>query len=158
MILADSDGVRYTCTVFRSFVVGPSDHHITFPLPDKNIVSPRTRTPVPAFEEKLVVQAELRTPTFTRYSWVPRTLAASAPSYSMREWTASRGRSPRRAPPSWSTDASAVRRGGSKSRGLEKLTTLQGIEARAFGTARPPTSAKLTNVPPFVALTALCFS
>ena len=47
MILADSDGVRYTCTVFRSFVVGPSDHHITFPLPDKNIVSLRTRTPRP---------------------------------------------------------------------------------------------------------------
>ena len=59
MILTDSDGTRYTYTVFRSFVVGPSDYHVTFPVPGKNVVSLQTCTPVPTFEERLVVQAEL---------------------------------------------------------------------------------------------------
>ncbi len=59
VILTDSDGTRYTYTVFRSFVVGPSDYHVTEPVPGKNIVSLQTCTPVPTFEERLVVQAEL---------------------------------------------------------------------------------------------------
>ncbi len=59
VILTDSDGTRYTYTVFASFVVGPSDYHVTEPTPGKNIVSLQTCTPVPTFEERLVVQAEL---------------------------------------------------------------------------------------------------
>ncbi len=59
VILTDSDGTRYTYTVFASFVVGPSDYHVTLPTPGKNIVSLQTCTPVPTFEERLVVQAEL---------------------------------------------------------------------------------------------------
>ncbi len=59
VVLTDADGTRYVYRVFRSFVVGPSDFHVTFPTPGKNIVSLQTCTPIPTFEERLVVQAEL---------------------------------------------------------------------------------------------------
>ena len=59
VILSDSDGTRYTYRVFASFVVGPHDYYVTEPTPGKNIVSLQTCTPVPTFEERLVVQAEL---------------------------------------------------------------------------------------------------
>ena len=59
VIFSDSDGTRYTYRVFASFVVGPSDCHVTEPTSGKNIVSLQTCTPVPTFEERLVVQAEL---------------------------------------------------------------------------------------------------
>lgn len=59
VILADANGTRYTYRVFRSFVVGPSDTYVTLPTPGKNIVSLQTCTPIPTFEERLVVQAEL---------------------------------------------------------------------------------------------------
>ncbi len=59
VILTDSDGTGYTYTVFASFVVGPGDYHVTEPVPGKNIVSLQTCTPIPTFEERLVVQAEL---------------------------------------------------------------------------------------------------
>ena len=59
VILTDANGTRYTYTVFKSFVVGPSDTYVTSPMPGKNVVSLQTCTPVPTFEERLVVQAEL---------------------------------------------------------------------------------------------------
>ena len=59
VILADADGTKYTYAVFASFVVGPSDTYVTLPTPGKNIVSLQTCTPIPTFEERLVVQAEL---------------------------------------------------------------------------------------------------
>ena len=59
VILTDAEDTRYTYRVFRSYVVGPSDYHVTFPIPGKNVVSLQTCTPVPTFEERLVVQAEL---------------------------------------------------------------------------------------------------
>ena len=59
IVLTDAEGTRYVYRVFRSFVVGPSDYHVTFPTPGKNVVSLQTCTPIPTFEERLVVQAEL---------------------------------------------------------------------------------------------------
>ena len=60
VILTDASGTPYVYRVFRSFVVGPSDYHVTEPVPGKkNVVSLQTCTPVPTFEERLVVQAEL---------------------------------------------------------------------------------------------------
>ncbi len=59
VILTDANGTRYTYTVFRSFVVGPSDTYVTLPVPGKNVVSLQTCNPIPTFEERLVVQAEL---------------------------------------------------------------------------------------------------
>jgi sortase A len=59
VILTDANGARYTYRVFRSFVVGPSDYHVTEPVPGRNIVSLQTCTPVPTFEQRMVVQAKL---------------------------------------------------------------------------------------------------
>ncbi|PLS87698.1 MAG: class E sortase [Actinobacteria bacterium] len=60
VILTDANGTRYTYTVFRSFVVGPSDTHVMGPVAGKkNVVSLQTCTPIPTFKERLVVQAEL---------------------------------------------------------------------------------------------------
>ncbi len=58
VILTDANGTRYTYRVFRSFVVGPSDYHVTRPIGGKNVVSLQTCT-LPDFAERLVVQAEL---------------------------------------------------------------------------------------------------
>lgn len=58
VILTDADGARYTYRVFRSFVVGPSDYHVTEPVPGKSVVSLQTCT-LPDYSERLVVQAEL---------------------------------------------------------------------------------------------------
>ncbi len=58
VILTDSDGTRYTYSVFTSFVVGPYDYHVTEPVPGKRIVSLQTCT-LPDYSERLVVQAEL---------------------------------------------------------------------------------------------------
>jgi sortase A len=59
VILKDANGIRYTYRVFKSFVVGPSDFYVTFPMPGKNIVSLQTCTRIPTLEQRLVVQAEL---------------------------------------------------------------------------------------------------
>ena len=58
VIIADADGTRYTYRVFRSFVVGPGDYHVTEPVPGKSVVSLQTCT-LPDYAERLVVQAEL---------------------------------------------------------------------------------------------------
>jgi sortase A len=59
IILTDANGIRYTYKVFTTFVVGPSDTYVMGPVPGKNIVSLQTCTPIPTFEERLLVQAEL---------------------------------------------------------------------------------------------------
>jgi sortase A len=58
VILTDADGTRYTYRVFRTFVVGPDDYHVTEPVPGKSVVSLQTCT-LPDYSERLVVQAEL---------------------------------------------------------------------------------------------------
>jgi sortase A len=59
VILTDAEGTKYIYRVFRSFVVGPSDTYVTLSVRGKNVVSLQTCTPIPTFEERLVVQAEL---------------------------------------------------------------------------------------------------
>ena len=44
--------------VYRSFVVGPSDYHVTEPVARKSAVGLQTCT-LPDYSERLVVQAEL---------------------------------------------------------------------------------------------------
>jgi sortase A len=44
--------------VFRGFVVGPDDYHVTEPVPGKSVVSLQTCT-LPDYSERLVVQGEL---------------------------------------------------------------------------------------------------
>ena len=58
VILTDADGTKYTYAVFTSFVVGPSDYHVTQPVPGKSVVSLQTCT-LPDYAERFIVQAEL---------------------------------------------------------------------------------------------------
>lgn len=58
VILADANGTRYTYTVFREFVVSPSDYSVTQPIAGRNIVSLQTCT-LPDYSQRLIVQAEL---------------------------------------------------------------------------------------------------
>ncbi len=58
VILADSDGTRYTYRVFKSFVVDPDAFYVTKPVPGKSIVTLQTCT-LPDYQQRLIVQAEL---------------------------------------------------------------------------------------------------
>ena len=58
VILTDADGTEYTYAVFTSFVVGPSDYHVTEPVPGKSVISLQTCT-LPDYSERFIVQAEL---------------------------------------------------------------------------------------------------
>ena len=58
VILTDTDGTKYTYSVFTSFTVDPSDYGVTEPVPGKNVVSLQTCT-LPDYSQRYVVQAEL---------------------------------------------------------------------------------------------------
>lgn len=58
VILTDADGTTYTYSVFKSFTVGPSDYHVTEPVPGKSVISLQTCT-LPDYSERYIVQAEL---------------------------------------------------------------------------------------------------
>jgi len=54
----DANDTKYTYNVFKTFVVGPSDTHVTDTLPGKNILTLQTCT-LPDYKQRLIVQAEL---------------------------------------------------------------------------------------------------
>src|SRR5919107_3412808 len=56
--LTDADGTKYTYKVFKTFVVSPSDTHVTDTEPGKNILTLQTCT-LPDYKQRLIVQAEL---------------------------------------------------------------------------------------------------
>lgn len=58
VILTDADGTTYTYAVFTSFTVGPSDYHVTEPVPGKSVISLQTCT-LPDYSDRYIVQAEL---------------------------------------------------------------------------------------------------
>ncbi len=58
VILTDTDGTKYTYSVFTSFTVNPSDYYVTEPVPGKSVVSLQTCT-LPDYSQRYVVQAEL---------------------------------------------------------------------------------------------------
>ncbi|MDQ4128814.1 MAG: sortase [Actinomycetota bacterium] len=59
-ILIDSaDGHRYTFRVYDRLTVEPDDFWVTYPVEGKTVVSLQTCTPVPSFENRLVVRGEL---------------------------------------------------------------------------------------------------
>lgn len=57
--LRDSTGREYTYRVYDRLIVRPADYWVTYPVPDKTIVSLQGSYPVPTFERRLVVRAEL---------------------------------------------------------------------------------------------------
>jgi len=54
----DANDTKYTYNVFKTFVVGPSDTHVTDTQPGKNILTLQTCT-LPDYKQRLIVQAEL---------------------------------------------------------------------------------------------------
>ena len=56
--VTDANGTKYTYNVFKTFVVRPSDTHVTDSQPGKNIVTLQSCT-LPDYEQRLIVQGEL---------------------------------------------------------------------------------------------------
>lgn len=54
-----ADGRRYAFEVYDRMTVEPDDTWVTYPVEGKTIVSLQTCVPVPTFENRLVVRAEL---------------------------------------------------------------------------------------------------
>ena len=58
VILTDSNGTKYTYSVFKSFIVNPDALRVTKPVPGKSVVTLQTCT-LPDYNQRLLVQAEL---------------------------------------------------------------------------------------------------
>ena len=58
-IRIETSGREYTYKVYDRLVVRPEDYWVTYPVPDKTVVSLQTCTPIPTFEKRLIVRAEL---------------------------------------------------------------------------------------------------
>jgi sortase A len=58
MFLTDADGTKYTYRVFKTFIVSPSDTHVTASESGKNILTLQTCT-LPDYKQRLIVQGEL---------------------------------------------------------------------------------------------------
>src|ERR687890_196712 len=56
--VTDAEGTKYTYKVFKTFVVSPSDTHVTDTEPGKNILTLQTCT-LPDYNQRLIVQSEL---------------------------------------------------------------------------------------------------
>ena len=58
VILTDSNGTRYTYSVYKSFVVNPGSLYVTEPVPGESVVTLQTCT-LPDYNQRLIVRAEL---------------------------------------------------------------------------------------------------
>ena len=58
IFVTDSNGTKYTYRVFKTFVVDPSDTHVTDTESGKNILTLQTCT-LPDYNQRLIVQSEL---------------------------------------------------------------------------------------------------
>src|SRR5919107_2721410 len=56
--VTDANGTEYTYNVFKTFVVSPSNIHVTDTMPGKNILTLQSCT-LPDYGKRLIVQAEL---------------------------------------------------------------------------------------------------
>lgn len=54
-----ADGRRYAFRVYDRMTVEPDDTWVTYPVEDRTVVSLQTCTPIPTFENRLIVRAEL---------------------------------------------------------------------------------------------------
>ena len=57
--IKDQQDKTYTFKVYDRMTVRPEDYWITYPVPDKTIVSLQSCTPIPTFENRLIVRGEL---------------------------------------------------------------------------------------------------
>ncbi len=61
ILIEGADGKRYTFRMYDRLTVEPDDFWVTYPVEGKTVVSLQTCTPVPSFENRLVVRGELVT-------------------------------------------------------------------------------------------------
>jgi sortase A len=59
ILIKDQQDKTYTFKVYDRMTVRPEDYWITYPVPDKTIVSLQSCTPIPTFENRLIVRGEL---------------------------------------------------------------------------------------------------
>jgi len=59
ILLEGADGQRYAFRVYDRLTVEPDDFWVTYPVEGKTVVSLQTCTPVPSFENRLIVRGEL---------------------------------------------------------------------------------------------------
>jgi sortase A len=61
ILLEGADGRRYAFRVYDRLTVEPDDFWVTYPVEGKTTVSLQTCTPIPTFENRLIVRGELVT-------------------------------------------------------------------------------------------------
>ncbi len=61
ILIEGADGKRYTFRMYDRLTVEPDDFWVTYPVEGKTVVSLQTCTPVPSFENRLIVRGELVT-------------------------------------------------------------------------------------------------
>jgi sortase A len=59
IFLKDKEGQEYTFKVYDLMTVEPNDYWTTYPVEDKTVVSLQSCTPIPTFENRLIVRGEL---------------------------------------------------------------------------------------------------
>jgi sortase A len=59
IFVEDKDGRRYTFVVYDLMTVEPNDFWTTYPVEGKTVVSLQSCTPIPTFENRLIVRGEL---------------------------------------------------------------------------------------------------
>jgi sortase A len=59
IIVKDQADQEYTFKVYDRMTVKPEDYWVTYPVPDKTVISLQTCTPIPTFENRLVIRGEL---------------------------------------------------------------------------------------------------
>lgn len=59
VFLESADGRRYAFKVYDKMTVEPDDTWVTYPVEGKTVVSLQTCVPIPTFENRLIVRAEL---------------------------------------------------------------------------------------------------
>ncbi len=59
ILIEGADGQRYAFRVYDRLTVEPDDFWVTYPVEGKTVVSLQTCTPIPGFENRLIVRGEL---------------------------------------------------------------------------------------------------
>jgi sortase A len=59
IIVKDQADQEYTFKVYDRMTVKPEDYWVTYPVPNKTVISLQTCTPIPTFENRLVIRGEL---------------------------------------------------------------------------------------------------
>jgi sortase A len=59
IFIEDKEGQRYTFMVYDTMTVEPGDYWVTYPVEGETVVSLQSCTPIPTFEHRLIVRAQL---------------------------------------------------------------------------------------------------